>query len=107
VASTSTKDPAYDALKYVEALIGADTINTLPPATLQAYRSHGRPASRLREGVTQDRELLQQLQQLGIDVEALAVRLEREGVRKFLEPFEELLATIGRQAGRIAVTGEG
>jgi len=96
-ASTSTKDPAYDDLKYVEALIGPDTVNTLPPVTLEAYRDHGQPAARLAEDAEQARAQLQARLQLGIDVEAVSVSLEREGVRKFVEPFERLLAAIEGQ----------
>jgi transaldolase len=96
-ASTSTKDPAYNDLKYVEDLIGPETVNTLPVATLAAYRDHGQPAARLEEDPDQARAQLQALQQLGIDVEVVSTRLEREGVRKFVEPFERLLLAIDGQ----------
>jgi transaldolase len=96
-ASTSTKDPAYDDLKYVEPLIGPDTVNTLPRATLDAYRDHGRPMPRLEEPTAEPRQQLQALQRLGIDMEEVAAGLERDGVRKFVEPYESLLAAIAGQ----------
>src|SRR5690606_9733954 len=96
-ASTSTKDPAYDALRYVEALAGPQTVNTLPSATLDAYRRDGRPEARLHTGAEEAASRLQELQQLGIDMEEVAVMLEREGVHKFVEPFERLLDAIGAQ----------
>lgn len=96
-ASTSVKDPAYDDLKYVEGLVGPHTINTLPPATLEAYRQRGRPTLRLGGDVARAASHLQSLARLGIDMEAVAARLEREGVRKFAEPFERLLAAIDAQ----------
>lgn len=96
-ASTSTKDPAYNDLKYVEDLIGPETVNTLPTATLEAYRDHGRPATRLETGTDQARAQLQALGQHGIDMDEVSTRLEREGVRKFVEPFERLMAAIKGQ----------
>ena len=92
-ASTSTKDPAYDELLYVEALIGPGTVNTLPRATLQAYRERGKPELRLGSGAPPARHL-QGLRELGIDLDQTAVQLEREGITKFAEPFGQLLAAI-------------
>jgi len=89
--STGTKNPDYDELKYVEALIGPDTINTLPPQTLDAYRQRGNPAARLEEAVERARIMFEQLPQVGIDIDQLAARLETEGVEKFQKPFNELL----------------
>lgn len=94
-ASTSTKDPAYDALKYVEALAGAQTVNTLPRATLEAYRMRGQPTVRLLDDLDMARSCLRQLHELGIDPEVVATQLEREGVRKFVEPFDRLIAALG------------
>ena len=93
-ASTSTKDPDYSDIKYVEALIGPDTVNTLPPQTLAAYREHGRPALSLELDLDNARMLPEQLQQLGIDLSQVAMQLEREGVAKFNEPFDKLLDTL-------------
>ncbi len=97
-ASTSTKDPAYDELKYVEALIAADTINTVPRHTLDAYRQRGRPQLRLETSDDAPRRQLTALQRLGIDVEAAASTLEREGVRKFVDPYQKLLAAIASRS---------
>ena len=93
-ASTSTKNPAYPDLKYVEPLIGADTINTLPPETLEAYRDHGDPAARLTEAVDRAASYLQRLPELGIDLDQATQQLEDEGVEKFNQPFDSLMATL-------------
>jgi transaldolase len=101
-ASTSTKDPAYDPLRYVEELAGPDTVNTLPRATLEAYREGGRPQVRIDRDLPAAERCVADLAALGIDLEQLAVQLEREGVKKFVEPFERLLALLGgpgKQAG--------
>lgn len=98
-ASTSTKDPTYNDVKYVEPLIGPDTVNTLPIGTLDAYRDHGEPALRIENGLDAARVLPGQLAALGIDIEESAQRLEEEGVRKFVEPFDRLLDTIARRRG--------
>lgn len=96
-ASTSSKDPAYPDTYYVEALIGSQTVNTLPRATLDAYRDHGSPAIRIGEDLDGARKVVQGLQGLGIDLRALSSQLEREGVRKFNEPFDALHATLERR----------
>ncbi|HKV46377.1 MAG TPA: transaldolase, partial [bacterium] len=82
-ASTSTKNPAYADVLYVEALIGPETINTLPPETIHAYRDHGRPAARLEERPDDARRVLARLSEVGIDLAAVTAQLEREGVEKF------------------------
>lgn len=101
-ASTSTKDPAYDDVMYVEALIGADTVNTLPPETLAAYRDHGNPALRLEEGMNEARVLPGQLAALGLELDKVSDELERQGVQKFIEPYERLLAVLARRAAELA-----
>ncbi len=93
-ASTGTKDPDYSDVKYVEALIGPDTVNTLPPDTLAAYRDHGHPAPRLEEGLEAARELPAQLASLGINLEQVSDELEADGVKKFIAPFDKLLAAL-------------
>jgi len=97
-ASTSTKNPAYPDTKYVEPLVGPDTINTLPPETLDAYRDHGRPGSTLTAGFARAESVLAELQEVGIDIEAVSQRLEDEGVQKFIAPYDKLLASIGKKA---------
>ncbi|NPA92020.1 MAG: bifunctional transaldolase/phosoglucose isomerase, partial [Chloroflexi bacterium] len=93
-ASTSTKNPAYSDVKYVEALIGPDTITTLPLKTLNAYRDHGQPAPRLEENVDHARWVLEELAALGVDMAQVAQELEDEGVRRFVESYEKLLDII-------------
>lgn len=96
-ASTSTKDPAFSDVKYVDDLIAPNTVNTLPLRTLQAYRDHGAPALRLQDGLGQADELIQRLGGLGIEYADLATQLESEGVQKFVDAYEQLLEAIARQ----------
>lgn len=93
-ASTSTKNPAYKDVKYVEALIGPETINTMPLETLDAYRDHGDPALRLEEDLPFARDVLDELRQLALNPEELAEELEEEGVTKFVEPFDRMMETL-------------
>jgi transaldolase len=93
-ASTSTKNPAYPDVKYVEPLIGLDTVNTLPPETLEAYRDHGNPASRLEEGVDHATAVLQRLPELHIDINQVTQQLEDEGIEKFNKPYDSLIKTL-------------
>lgn len=95
-ASTGTKDPAYPPTKYVEPLIGAPTVTTLPRETLDAYREQGDPARRLEDGLADARRDLDDLSELGIDLDEVTARLEREGVDKFVKPFDALLEALGR-----------
>jgi len=99
-ASTSTKNPQYSDVKYVEALLGADTINTMPLETLEAYRDHGRPQLRLADNLSHAREIFESLPGVGVDIDVVTRRLEDEGIAKFIEPFDRLLQQIGaRMAG--------
>jgi transaldolase len=93
-ASTSTKNPAYPDLKYVEPLIGPETVNTLPLETLEAYRDHGNPASRLTDEVPRAASFLQRLPELGLDLNHATQQLEDEGVDKFNKPFDSLMKTL-------------
>lgn len=93
-ASTGTKNPGYSDVKYVEALIAAGTITTLPPETLAAYRDHGRPIARLEQGIKRARERMEQLRALGIDCDKVAQQLEEDGIRNFTSAFEKMLAAI-------------
>ncbi len=90
-ASTSTKNPAYSDVKYIEPLIGQDTINTLPLETLEAYRDHGQPASRLVDGLEYAQNSLASLKDIGIDLDAITQQLENEGVEKFIKAYDKLL----------------
>ncbi|HZE97200.1 MAG TPA: transaldolase [Planctomycetota bacterium] len=100
-ASTSTKNPKYKDTMYVEPLIGRDTVNTMPMETVEAYRDHGQPADRIREGVDDAARKIAQLKESGIDLAVATQTLEDEGVKKFIDPFEKLLASI--EAKRKAV----
>lgn len=95
-ASTGTKDPAYSDVKYVEPLIAVDTVNTLPQKTLAAYRDHGKPALSIEQSIENADEVMAQLQALGIELEPLLQTLEDEGIRKFIEPYQAILATLER-----------
>lgn len=100
-ASTGTKDPVYSDIKYVEALIGPDTVNTLPPETLNAYRKHGDSALRLEQDLAQAAETTAGLATLGIDLEMVAQQLAEEGVIKFVEPFDKLLASLEQRRRKL------
>ena len=93
-ASTSTKNPAYNDLKYVEALIGPETVDTVPLETLAAYRDHGEPAPRLANGAANASQTLRRLGEVGIDLEVTTQQLEDEGVKKFAKAFDVLMKTL-------------
>jgi transaldolase/glucose-6-phosphate isomerase len=93
-ASTSTKNPNYSDVKYVEDLIGPETINTLTQETLHAYRDHGDPASRIEEGLEEAHQILRQLAEVGIDIDQVTRQLEDEGVEKFNRPYDSLMETL-------------
>ena len=90
-ASTSTKNPDYSDLKYVELLIGEDTINTVTVETLDAYRDHGEPKASLDRHVEQAGWVLQRLGELGINIDQVTQQLEDEGVEKFNQAFDKLM----------------
>ena len=105
-ASTSTKNPAYRDVLYVEELIGPDTVNTVPPATLVAFNDHGRVDSRIRHDVPAARAAFERLTSLGVPVERLIGELEPEGVRAFEKSFDDLLAALEtRRQERLAQRG--
>jgi transaldolase len=89
-ASTSTKDPAYSPIKYVEELVVPETVNTMPLETLNAYRRLGRPELTLERHIAEASDAREGLERLDVDLEAVAQQLEREGVAKFVEPFDKL-----------------
>jgi transaldolase len=93
-ASTSTKDPAYSDTKYVEELIGPDTINTMPEQTIAAYQDHGSPRLDLDSGIDEAYAVFDSLQRAGVDYDDLTNTLEREGVEKFSDSFAELLTSL-------------
>ena len=93
-ASTGTKNPDYSDVKYVESLIGPDTVNTVPVETLDAYRDHGEPKARLEQDVEQAGCVLERLPELGISIDKVTQQLEDEGVEKFNKPFDKLMETL-------------
>ena len=97
-ASTSTKNPDYSDVKYIESLIGPDTVNTAPLETIDAYRDHGDPELRIEEGVKEADWTLAQLPQLGINIDNVTQQLEDEGVRKFDEPFDKLMEALMKKS---------
>lgn len=94
-ASTSSKDPAFSDIKYVEALIAPETVNTLPLSTLNAYRDHGDPEIRIEQAIEAASTVMHGLADLGIDMKQVDDELEAEGIEKFVKPYESLLATLG------------
>jgi transaldolase len=100
-ASTSTKNPDYPDTMYVEELIGADTVNTMPEETITAYQDHGRPRARLQSELDRARELFDELARVGVDYEDLTETLEREGVEKFADSFAELLGALEEKRGSL------
>ena len=93
-ASTGSKNPAYSDVGYVEPLIGADTVNTMPAATAAAFDDHGKPGKNLTRAVPAARKLLKDLKTLGIDLKRVTWQLENEGIQKFIDPFDKLLGNI-------------
>lgn len=89
-ASTSTKNPRYADVKYVEELVVPGTVTTLPYPTLEAWRDHGRIGQRLDRALAECAAVRESLERLGIDLDEVAAQLEREGVQKFVEPFDRL-----------------
>ena len=100
-ASTSTKNPAYRDVMYVEELIGPDTVNTMPPVTIQAFDDHGVVRQTVTEGVDEAEAMLERLTRLGIDLDAVMQRLLDEGVKAFADSFHGLMDSI--EAKRQAV----
>jgi len=93
-ASTGNKNPAYSDVGYVEPLIGAHTVNTMPAATATAFADHGKPGKSLTRAVPAARKVLKDLKILGIDLKRVTWQLENEGIQKFIEPFDKLLGSI-------------
>ena len=100
-ASTGSKNPAFKDTKYVEALIGADTVDTVPLETIDAFRDHGIAADTLDSGLDEATAALAKLKELGIDLDAITQQLEDEGIEKFNKPFEKLLKAIEDQKNKV------
>jgi transaldolase len=101
-ASTSTKNPAYRDVMYVEELLGPETVNTMPEETIRAFQDHGRVELTLTKNVDAARKLFEELAAAGIDYDDVSETLEREGVQKFSDSFAELLEGIRGKRGQLA-----
>jgi transaldolase len=102
-ASTSTKDPAYPDVKYVEPLVGRHTVNTMPEVTIDAFRDHGRvQPDAVLEGVAEALEVPARLAALGIDLDAVTAALVEEGIEKFAQPFDALLGNLEEKRKTLA-----
>ena len=97
-ASTSTKNPDYSDVKYIEEIIGPDTVNTVPLKTIDAYRDHGDPKLRLEQDVKEADLIMAQLPELGININKVTQQLEDEGVKKFNEPFDKLMEALTKKS---------
>ena len=100
-ASTSSKDPSFSDVKYVEALIGVDTINTIPIETLEAFNDHGKAESHLEDDLDKATELLTQLSEKGINIDTITQKLEDEGIEKFIKAYDKLLVAIENQKRQV------
>jgi transaldolase len=96
-ASTGVKNPEYSDVKYVEALIAPNTVNTVPLETLDAYRDHGNPRVRIDDDLDEAHRVLDLLPELGLMMGAMTQRLEEEGVAKFIQPFDKMMALLEEQ----------
>jgi transaldolase len=101
-ASTSTKNPAYPDTLYVDQLIGPETVNTMPPETIEAFRDHGRLANTLEQDVEQAREVLDNLAELHINLDDITEQLQVDGVIAFARAFDVLMATIAAKKASMA-----
>ncbi len=96
-ASTSTKNPLYRDVRYVEPLIGEHTVNTLPERTIDAFADHGRVAETVEEGFEEARRTMDELEEAGIDFDHVTAQLLHEGVEKFTAPYDRLMATLAER----------
>ena len=99
-ASTSTKNPDYSDIMYVEPLIGPQTVNTLPAPTIRAFADHGRVADTLRQGMDEAQAVMEQVTELGIDMGQVTEQLENEGVQKFIDPYDALMDNLAAKRVR-------
>jgi transaldolase len=100
-ASTSTKNPEYRDVMYVEELIGSMTVNTMPEETIRAFQDHGKVALTLEQGIDEAKQVFADLEQAGIDYDDVTDTLEKEGVEKFADSFTELLEGIRAKSGEL------
>jgi transaldolase len=103
-ASTSTKDPAYPDLYYVEALVAPDSVDTMPRETFDAYKDHGNPRVRIHDDLDRARDVLDGLAELGIEESQVYEELEAEGVRKFSDSYDKLLKAVEEKEKAVRVS---
>jgi len=101
-ASTSTKNPEYRDVLYVEDLIGAGTVNTMPRETIEAFQDHGEVALTLEDGIDEAKQVFEQVAEAGVDYKDVTDTLEREGVQKFIDSLTQLLDGIAAKRGQLA-----
>jgi transaldolase len=101
-ASTSTKNPEYRDVLYVEELVGPGTVNTMPRETIEAFQDHGDVALTLEDGIDEAKQVFEQVAAAGVDYDDVTDTLEREGVQKFIDSFTELLDGIAAKRGQLA-----
>ena len=104
-ASTGTKNKDYSDVLYVEELIGPNTINTVPPATLDAFRDHGTPRDSLEENIEDARRVLAELEKSGISLDAITAELVKDGVKLFADAADKLYGAVAHK--RATVLGAG
>ena len=104
-ASTSTKNPAYSDLLYVESLIGRDTVNTVPEATLTAFLEHGRASETLEQDVEEAERVFESLEEAGISMDQVTTRLLADGVKSFADSFDKLIANVEEKRRRLLIRG--
>jgi len=101
-ASTSTKDPLYDDVKYVEALIGRDTVNTLPDETIDAFADHGKlEEDTIEKDLHEAYKVIEDLKKIGIDIDFVTKQLLNEAIQKFIEPYDNLMKSISKKRDEI------
>lgn len=93
-ASTSTKNPSYSDVRYVEPLIGPYTVNTMPNETIDAFADHGKAELTIEEDIAEARQVMEDLHRVGIDFSAVTQQLEDEGIQKFIEPYDAVMELI-------------
>jgi transaldolase len=101
-ASTSTKNPAYSDVKYVEELVAPDTVNTMPLETLEAFRNHGMVRSTLMEGTEEAARVMTSLANVGVDFDAITDQLLQDGVKAFADSFDAVVSTLDRKRKQMA-----
>jgi transaldolase len=102
-ASTSTKNPKYSDVLYVEDLIGPETVNTMPTQTIEAFKDHGKVANTLTQGIDEARRILRELEEVGISYKAVTDQLEDEGGKLFSQAFDSLMKTLDEKRSKLLV----